>query len=206
MSAPRMDRRALLAIMLAGGLAGCGTTLTKPFPEKRQFVLTAARPRKEARPQNGLVLLVRRFTIDPAFQERSIVTRSDAVSVQSDFYNEFFIEPAQLVNGQVTGWLAASGLFDDVVGPASALTPTHVLEGFVAKLYGDLSHAATAVMELQLLVLDVRNGGNRILVHPDLERDSPAASSEPSALVAAWNTDLGQILTEFEQGLRQAMR
>jgi hypothetical protein len=199
-----MNRRTLLAMLAAGGLAGC-SSFDKPFPEKRQFVLTADRPSKQARPNNGRVLLVRRFTIDPAYQDRGLVTRTDPVSVKSDFYNEFFIEPAELINGQVTSWLAASGLFDDVVAPASALTPTHTLEGFVAKLYGDVSSPPKAVMELQLLMLDVRNGGNRIVAHPDIERDTAVGSAEPSSLVEGWNKGLAEILWEFEQGLHQAL-
>lgn len=203
---PGIERRALLGLLLGGALGGCVSGLSKPAPEKRQYVLTATRPGRETPPANGLVLLIRRFTIDPAYQERGIVTRTDPVSVSSDFYNEFFIDPAQLVSGQVTAWLAACGAFSEVVGPTSALAPTHVLEGHVAKLYGDLSAAPTAVLELQLLLLDVRGGGNRVLLHPDLERHEPAGGREPAALVQAWNKALSETLGAFEQSLHAVLR
>jgi cholesterol transport system auxiliary component len=201
-----VERRALLGLLLGGALGGCVSGLSKPAPEKRQYVLTATRPGREAPPANSLVLLIRRFTIDPAYQERGIVTRTDPVSVSSDFYNEFFIDPAQLISGQVTAWLAASGLFSEVVGSTSALQPTHVLEGHVVKLYGDLSGAPAAVLELQLLLLDVRGGGNRVLLHPDLERREPVAGREPAALVQGWNKALSESLAAFEQSLRAVVR
>jgi cholesterol transport system auxiliary component len=201
-----IERRALLALLLGGALGGCVSGLTKPAPEKRQYVLTAARPTREPPAANGLVLLMRRFTIDPAYQDRGIVTRTDAVSMQSDFYNEFFIDPAQLVSGQISAWLAACGLFSEVVGPTSALAPTHVLEGHVVKLYGDLSGTPSAVLELQLLLLDVRAGANRVLLHPDFERREATAARDPAALVQGWNQGLSAILAEFEQSLRAAMR
>ena len=201
-----LDRRALLGLLLASSLGGCVSGLTKPAPEKRHYVLTATRPRREPTPANGLVLLMRRFTIDPAYQDRGLVTRKDAVSVGSDFYNEFFIDPAQLVSGQIMAWLQAAGLFSEIVGPTSALHPTHVLEGHIVKLYGDLSGAPAAVIELQLLLLDVRKGGNRVLLHPDLERHEPASGPDSAALVEAWNKGLSQILAEFEQSVRVVLR
>ena len=201
-----VERRALLGLLLGGALGGCVSGLSKPAPEKRQYVLTATRPAREPPPANGLVLLMRRFTIDPAYQDRGIVTRSDSVSMQSDFYNEFFIDPAQLVSGQVTAWLAACGLFNEVVGPTSTLAPTHVLEGHVVKLYGDLSGTPSAVLELQLLLLDVRSGANRVLLHPDLERREAAATRDPAALVQAWNKGLSDMLAAFERSLPAVVR
>ena len=203
---PRLPRRALLGLLAAGTLSGCASSLTKPAPEKREYVLTATRPSREPPPANGLVLLMRRFTIDPAYQDRGIVTRVDAVTVQSDFYNEFFVDPAQLVAGQVLDWIGAAGLFSEVVGPASGLAPTHVLEGHVVKLYGDLSEAPSSVLELQLLLLDVRAGGNRVLLHPDLERRIPAAGPDPAALVQGWNKALTEILAAFEGSIRANLR
>ena len=195
-----IGRRGLLGLLLGGAVAG----LLRP--EKRQYVLTATRPGRETPAANGLVLLMRRFTVDPAYQDRGIVTRTDPVSVSSDFYNEFFIDPAQLVSAQVMAWLAASGLFSEVVGPTSTLAPTHVLEGHVVKLYGDLSTAPAAVLELQLLLLDVRGGANRVLLHPDFERHEPAAGRDPAALVQGWNKALSQSLAEFEQSARAVVR
>ena len=204
--APPMRRRTLLGLLAGGALSGCASALTKPAPEKREYVLTATRPGREPAAGNGLVLLVRRFSIDPAYQDRGIVTRRDAVSVSSDFYNEFFVEPAQLVAGQVSGWLADAGLFSDVVGPSSGLVPTHVLEGHVGKLYGDLQQSPAAVLELQLLLLDVRGGANRVLLHPDLARRTPATAGDPAALVEAWNKGLSACLAEVEQSIRGALR
>ena len=203
---PVLARRSLLGLVLGSALAGCVSGLSKPAPEKRNFVLTATRPSREPPASNGFVLLMRRFTIDPAFQDRGIVTRTDAVTAKSDFYNEFFVDPAQLVGGQVMGWLADSGLFSEVVGPASGLAPTHVLEGHIVKLYGDLSGSPTAVLELQLLLLEVRGGANRVLLHPDLERRVPAEAGDPAALVQAWNKGLRDVLEEFERNLRAALR
>jgi cholesterol transport system auxiliary component len=201
-----IERRTLLTLLLGGALGGCVSGLTKPAPEKRQYVLTATRPSREPPAANGLVLLMRRFTVDAAYQDRGIVTRTDSVSAQSDFYNEFFIDPAQLLSGQIMAWLAASGLFSEVVGPTSALAPTHVLEGHVVKLYGDLSGSPTAVLELQLLLLDVRAGANRVLLHPDFERRQAAAARDPAALVQGWNKGLSDILAEFEHSLQAVLR
>ena len=89
-----------------------------------------------------------------------IVIRRPAATIESDFYHQFFIPPATMLEAAVGAWLRQSGLFVRVGPPSSEWPAGLLLTGHVAALYGDFSQPdqPKAVLELQLMVLDARPG------------------------------------------------
>ncbi len=100
--------------------------------------------------------------------------------------------------------LAVSGLFKHVVDPSSLLDSAYILEGAVTALYGDyrVSTAPKAVMEIQFLILQETAGSPKIILQRQYHKEEPLNGNTPDALVKSWNTALNQILTEFENDLK----
>lgn len=200
------SRRSLLKTGLAFVVAGCSDPLQQPYPEKRSFVIRAERPEKAPAARNGLVLGIRRFRVSPGYDGRGLVTRTDALSQKSDFYNEYFVAPGNMAEETVSTWLRDSGLFSSVVPALSQLTPTHALEGTLVSLYGDYSLGQPqAVIDLQILVLDIRDRANRVVATGDYKRMVPVQDRSPDALVRGLSLAFAQAMTGFEAELRAAL-
>jgi ABC-type uncharacterized transport system auxiliary subunit len=101
--------------------------------------------------------------------------------------------------------LAVSGLFKHVVDPSSLLDSTYILEGAVTALYGDyrVSTAPKAVLEIQFLLLQETDVSPKIIFQGQYHKEEPLKGNTPDALVKSWNEALSQILTEFENDLKE---
>ncbi len=193
---------ALLLLALLG--SGC---LGRHSYTKRQFVLAAARPAQPPGQTRDIVLAVRTFTVDPAYDSRGLLYRKGEAEYQSDFYHEFLIAPQDLISSQTRNWLAQSGLFKTVLEPGSLLEATHVLEGSVLALYGDLRGQNLPQAVLQIRFFLVANQGSKfqIVFTRDYRASQRAEEKTADALVAAWDRCLAQILSELEKDLGTAL-
>lgn len=198
-------RRFILSAALA--LVGCSDALTKPYPERRFYTLEARRPNPRARRNRGPVLLVRRFKAGPGYEEAGLMTRLEPLTLRQDFYNQFFVPPATLIEEAVRHWMGDSGLFREVVQLGSHLDPTHALEGALTALFGDFAGPVPlAVIELQVLVLDVRRAEPDIVLRGDYRKATPLTAGTPDQLVTGWSRGLTEILTEMETALAPRLR
>jgi len=210
----RFGPAALTAALLLA-LTACSTVLEQPATEKRLYLVAAERGAPLAPPTRGPVLAVQPFTVSPAYEGQGLVLRRPAAAIESDFYHQFFIPPAAMVETAAAGWLRHSGLFLKVGPATSELPPGLLVSGNLAALYGDFTTPGQpkAVLELQLLLLDARPGANpAILARSDERRELPLALASSSngdavsdALVRAWSEALGQILSGFEGKVRTAL-
>jgi len=184
-------------------LAGC-LTLRRQFPEKRYYLLEVSRRGEAPPPSAGAVLEIRRFRVSPPYDRKGFVYRRENARIESDFYNEFFVEPDSLLTEQTRLWIAESGLFANVVDSSSNAEAGYVLEGRANALYADYSRASTpkAVLRIQFFLSKERGGESSIVFHKDYAREIPAKGDAPHALVLGWDEALGQILTELENDLR----
>ena len=187
-------------LLLALLSSGC---LSRPAPAKHQFVLVAARPGQPPGRSRDIVLAVRSFTADPVYNSRGLVYRKGESEYESDFYNEFLIAPQDLISSQTRNWLAQSGLFKTVLEPGSLLQATHILEGNVLALYGDLHGQNLPQAVLQVRVFLVANQGStlQLVFTRDYRASRQAQQKTADALVAAWDQCLAQILSELEKDL-----
>ena len=143
-------------------LSGCGP---KPY-NKRYYVLDVKRKAEAARSSNEVILVVRRFTIDSAFDSKGLVYRKGEFEYESDFYNEFLISPSAMVTEKTRTWLSQSGLFARVLDKGSYVGSTHTLEGNITALYGDLRSKSSPreVMELRVFLIAEKAPNPRIPV------------------------------------------
>jgi hypothetical protein len=199
-------RRTILTFLAASGVAACTDELKQPFPEKHFFLIDCPRPDRLPPPANGLVLTTRPFQVSPGLHDRGLVLRTDKQSWRTDFYNAFFVPPGAMMESVTEQWLAHAGLFSVVETGASRLAATHALEGGLTGLYGDLSSGEPkAVIELELLLLDIRSSASIIVARGEYRQAQHVASGDSDVLVAGWNEGLALILSTFEAAVKTGL-
>ncbi len=182
-------------------LSGCASS---PLANRMQYVLNPGQPQQVVGQQMPRVLEVDRFTVEAAFATKTLVYRMGELQYQADFYNEFLVVPAVMITEQTRDWLSRSGLFLRVSGPSARTAPTHLLEGNIVELYGDLRNkkAPTAVMQIRCFASRLDPQGHPTLVFTrDYAATSPVESRDPSGLVDAYSRCLQQILSALQKDL-----
>ena len=184
-------------------LASCAGLLRQEPPDRRNYALEGQRT---APPLERYVfdepVTVRRFGISQAYNQRNLVYRMGETEFESDYYNLFLIDPAEMIVQETRRWLTQANLFSMVVPPGSRLEATYGLEGNVLDLYGDFtSGRGEAVMAMQFfLVRDIR-GSQEILLRGRYERKTPLDERSPGGLIRGYNKGLSSILEELELAL-----
>ena len=179
-------------------------------------MLNPSRSQEAVNPQSAIgnpqsedrVVEVDRFTIDAAFVGKSLVYRTGQLQYLTDFYNEFLVLPAVMITEETRNWLAQSGLFARVTGPAPRTTPTHLLEGNIVELYGDLrdKNDPKAVMQIRVFVSRFdAEGRPAFLYGKDYSATSPVESHDPAGLVDALSRCFRTILTDLQKDLAEKL-
>jgi cholesterol transport system auxiliary component len=182
-------------------LAGCSSS---PLANKLQYMLNPGRPQQVADQPTQRVLEVDRFTIETAFATTSLVYRTGALQYQSDFYNEFLVGPAVMITEETRDWLSRTGLFVRVSGSASRTAPTHLLEGNIVELYGDLrdKKAPAAVVQIRCFFSQLDPQGHPTLIFArDYSASCPLESRDARGLVDAYSRCFQQILSALQKDL-----
>lgn len=198
-----MRRRALVAT--AALLAACSNPLSRPYAEKRLYVLTAQRNGGLPAPARGRALVVRSVTASPGMEGRGLVTRRPGNVQESDFWNEFFTAPAAMVQDAIRQWLSESGLFTAVLDQGSAGRADLALESVLVAAIGDGTDPAAPVarLHLQTLLLGLDRTPPRILARGDYDRRVPVPSLAPDAVVEGLSRALALALADLEADLRR---
>jgi len=184
-------------------LTGC-LRLEKPYPQKNSYALELPRSVPAQQPLSQGVLQIRKFDSAPAYRSKGFVYRTGPQSWHSDYYHQFFVQPAAMITELCRRRLQQRELFDQInqggYPPASEL-----LQGRIVALYGDYrpDHPPMAVLELQLTLIDERSAPTRPLLDRIYRRSLPLADRTPASLVDAWSKALAEILDEFEIQLQQ---
>ena len=193
----------LLLSMALALVAGC-VSLEKSYPDKRYFVIEASPAREAANGATAGVLLVSSLRISPRYQGRSFVYRRSQASFESDFYNQFLVSPAALLTEEVRRALSQTQVARHVVGTASQLEPTHVLEGSIDALYGDYrdTNAPKAMLEMEFFLSKESPTKAEILMRKRYAKAIAVDGRAPEALVKGWNAALDEILASLVADLK----
>ena len=191
-----------LAAAALFSVTGC-LNLKTGYPVKNYFLLDAKRTDKKG-DEKGPMIQVQRFRISPRYQGKGFVYRFEKLKFESDFYNEFFISPEDMITEQVQQWLSESKIFTLVTDRNSEPPPDCVLEGWITELYGDFRNGETpkAVMELKFLFLSANKSPGQILFNKRYRADVPVKEKTSSLLAKGWNQALETILHQLEQDLK----
>jgi uncharacterized lipoprotein YmbA len=184
-------------------VGGC-VSLEKSYPDKRYFVLEVGHRENSAAPKKGVVLLVSSLRVSPRYDGRSFIYRLSDANFESDFYNQFLVSPGALLTEEVRRAVSQAGITEHVVGTASQLESTHVLEGTVDALYGDFRDrsAPRAVLEMEFFLSEDSPLKAQIIARRRYHKSVIVNGGSAEALVKGWNVALNEILTALAADLR----
>ena len=111
----------------------------------------------------------------------------------------------QQVTEQVRQWLGRSGCFGRVLLPGSRVPATHVLEGNIAKLYGNFEDKADAeaIMEIQVYLADVRTRKATVIFDKRYRANVKIPEANPASVITSYGVCLKTILQALEDDLKQ---
>jgi hypothetical protein len=193
-------------LLTAVPLAGCGNPLSRPYPEKRLYVLEARRASALPPPARGRTLVVRSVTASPGMEGRGLITRRPGNVQDSDFWNEFFVAPAAMVQDSLRQWLSDAGLYAAVLDQGSAGRADLALEAVLIAAFGDGTDPAAPVarLHLQTLLLGLDRTPPRIVARGDYDRRVPLPSLAPEVVAPGLSQALALVLADLEADLRRA--
>lgn len=207
----RHAQRATALVLVLAALLACSCVKLEQQPvDKRLYALEVARPGAAvAAPRSSATLLVRRVQVSPRVAGRELVYRTGESAWTADYYNLFFVPPADMLTQDLRAWLGASGLFANVIDPSSLITPAYILESNVSALHGDFAPGpgkgpAQAVAEVQFLLLEVSGSERRVVLTRELRKTVPLAANSPVELVRALRLAVSGVFAELEGALGEA--
>ena len=104
----------VLALIGLVGTTGC--SLKRNLPEQRRYALEAPRPEvSDPSAPGDLVIYLRVLRASPLYEGQEFVYRKKDGTFESDFHNQFFALPAQLITGEVRQWLSGAGFIAEIV-------------------------------------------------------------------------------------------
>lgn len=184
-------------------LSGCDS---RQAYNKKYYVLSATRQAESIEIETDFILEIRRFTIDSAFAGKGLIYRTGQFEYESDFYSEFLISPSAMVTEKTRNWLSGSGLFKRVLDIGSQIDPTHIIEGNITALYGDLRDESSpkAIMEIRVFLLKAGAGEEPVLVFGQKYKASANIEPDgPEGMVEALDRCLEKILSSLERDLTE---
>jgi cholesterol transport system auxiliary component len=203
-------KRTLVSLMSAGGIllyaaaiAGCGGHSYN----RNYYALAVTGPEKTRTVPADIIVAVRRFTIDSAFQSAGLVYRKSEFGYETDFYNHFLISPADMITQKTRNWLAASADFATVLDAGSTISAAYILQGNVIALYGDFRPNAPpkAVMKIRFFLIADRPSTQLILLNKEYTASHDLTAATAQNLVAGFDVCLTSILKELQADLRRAI-
>ncbi|MBV9655836.1 MAG: membrane integrity-associated transporter subunit PqiC [Acetobacteraceae bacterium] len=195
-----MRRRVLLAATL--GLGGCGLS-ERPYLERRQWPLVVARPVSLPPRRGGRVLLVRTIRAAPGLDARGLQSLRPDGSLDTSFYEEWSVPPAQAIEDDLRRWLAGSGAFAAVIGPGSRLAADFVLEGDLNAFWADLA-SGRARVTLGIVLLEQHDADTTVRMQRSFTGDAPLAGTDAAARAAALRASLADVLHQIEAAVTAA--
>lgn len=196
--------RAAIAVALLGALSACG--LSRPAPVKQTYLLQAAAPAPAVAAPRPATLKVGTIAVAAPFRGKSLVYREGELKYESDFYNEFFVSPSAMLTEGAATWLAAAGVFREVLPAGTNADGNFVLEGFVSELYGDYRDESkpAAVLTAKFFLIDNRVFSGVPVWQTELTQRVALASRSPDALAAGLNRAWSVMLADLSRELAGA--
>jgi uncharacterized lipoprotein YmbA len=216
MNTARRIFTASLIVLAAAHLTACGS-LDKSYPDKSLYGIDAGQPpiptnddpptrvtpTSATNVSRAQVLLVRRVSISPPFDDLSLTYRDRDGKYVKDYYSNWVAPPDELLSSQLIAWLSASGPFQSVVDGRSAAPHRFALETCITSLYGDFQnpHAPKVVLHSRVFLIDESAGARSIAyqTHYEIAINIPAASAEQ--LVAGSSLAYRQMLQSLDRDL-----
>ncbi len=194
-----------LTACLMAVISSC-SGIRNEYLEKSLFRLAASPKMAEPQAQKtGEGLLVKRFSISPAFEGSPFMYRDNHNRFGSDYYHNYVVPPARMITDVVMENLYASKLFSPV-SPNSMDEIQYQLWGKIIELYGDIrdKNQLKAVVTIRLILDKNKEGQFAPIIHNTYTASVPLTEPSPEAYIVGQNKGLTQIMDVFFQDLETA--
>jgi len=183
-------------------LYGCTGLLKEPVG-KNYFNLALNPPVSGRNDINqGQLLLVKEFSINPAFDSHSFIYRVGINEYENDYYNEFVNYPAKLITEKISEALYLSSHFTSGrMGMSQNIS--YRLSGKINRFYIDFqdSDRTRAVIEIRMILEKKQGHTFNTVSNQTYVAEEPVLSRKPPQMVSAWNTGLRNIMIQFLNSL-----
>jgi cholesterol transport system auxiliary component len=185
-------------------LVGC--SLSRPAPVKQNYLIQVQPTIQKSATPRPATLKIGAIQVASPFRGRSLVYRLTELNYESDFYNEYFVGPAAMITEATGTWLAAAGIFREVLPAGANANGDYVLEGFVSEFYGDDRDKGkpTAVIAAKFFLIDNSKLSGVPVWQTDLAQRVPMQSRSPDHVAAALNAGLTAMLGDLTTQLAAA--
>ena len=184
--------------------SGCIMGSSYPVPNK--YMLSIKTPKKITYRPLKQNLFVHSTTVTPQFTNVNFVYRTNKINYLTDYYNEFFTLPANLINQAIAKYLSATNIFKFVTNDPTPIGTQYILKSKVTELYADYRDHdhPKAVMKIQFnLFIINHNDKNVMLFNKTFSAAAPLRCKNSQSLVNAWNVDLEIILRRLAYNLQR---
>ena len=197
-----LTRTLCVLAVLVTGLSGCGG-LSRPYPEKSLHALDVGSPEKSEAAKGTHVLKVENVWVADPFSALTFNYKVGESKFTSDYYNGFIAPPGRMLTGNLSSWLAASGIFSAVVSGENSADYDFVLETNVTALYGDYSDSKSplAVIEAKFFLIDESGGRFVIAFQKQYRENEPISAISPDELVRGWDRGYRRMLESLSADL-----
>lgn len=198
----KINQKQASIIILSSLLFSTGCINRKAIA-KNTFLLDVQRNGAAAKKTSDVVLSVQPFSIAPAFADKYLVRRTGKNRIESDFYNEYFISPANMITDQTRNWLTESGIIATVLSPVSSVEPGMFLEGHISQMLADTQDPsnAQAVLEMKFFLIERNKRESTIRFQKLYKITEPMAEQTPQGYISAQNICLMRILKMLEKDI-----
>ncbi len=179
----------------------------------KQYLLEYPSPVVEGLKQGDELITVKHFFVDKAFSTKEMIYRQDPFSYQSDPYNQWMVNPGQMVSGYLIRDLAKAGLFRAVFSSDNIEPTRYVLQGRVDEfLELNQEGVSKAALSLSVILLDStqKTVPASVVFQRDYQMFEPLREKTPSGFAQAMSkamenfskrllTDLSKVIDESKK-------
>jgi uncharacterized lipoprotein YmbA len=183
--------------------AGC---LARPALVPKTYSIDAPAQAKPASDPSAPVLEMRPVEVAAELEDPGLLYRLEGHRLERDPYAVLAATPAEVLTQAVEGHLRGAGVARSVVEAGSALPADWLVDVHALDLAGDFTRpdAPAGVVVLQFRVRPAAGVGAPI-VDRIYESRRPLPRRTATAVVAAWNEGLAEIVRSFAGDLGQAL-
>jgi cholesterol transport system auxiliary component len=189
-------KRQILILIVAFIFCGCASG---PAWKRQSFTFSVP-GNPSATNASETIAGLTHVSISPMFGSRSFTYRTGENSYEQDPYASFLIPPERALAESIRAWMSASGVFGRVVEPGSDLTPSLIVEISINELYGDFRNPSRPLgtMGIHIMCYEKENRApRRVILDKYCSHETPLSRKTPGALMAAWDTDLREIMNQI---------
>lgn len=142
----------------------------------------------------------------PQFSNVNFVYRTSKINYLTDYYNEFFTLPTNLINQAITKYLSSTNIFRFVTNEDHPIRIKYLLKSEITELYADYRNrnCPKAVMKIQFNLFRTNpSGRTTMILNKTLSAAALLQHKDSKSLVNAWNVDLEIILQRLAYNLRR---